>query len=142
MICLWCNRELQAEEIRHGNLCFGCERVSTGIPGLASEYLDTLPFGVIQLNRKGDIISFNKAEEGLSGQDRDSVIGRNFFKEVAPCADVKDFHGRFDGFLNGDGLAEVFDYTYYFGPRAVDVQITFLRVNQQLAFVLSKRAEA
>jgi photoactive yellow protein len=141
MKCLWCDEQLSAKDAARGNLCTGCEQVSTGIPGLPKEQLDRLPFGVIEVNRSGVVISFNQAEERFSGHSRENVTGRNFFTEVAPCADVQDFRGRFEEFLNGANLSEQFDYVYYFGSRAVAVLITFLRVNRQLALVLSKRVD-
>ena len=136
--CLWCSRELAEEEYARGNLCAGCMQVTTGVPSLSIRTLDKLPFGVIHLNRHGEIIAFNEAEERFSGHSRESVVGRNFF-DVAPCADVKEFRGRFLDFLDGTSLAESFDYTYYFSGRAVAVTLTFLRANQQLGFVLSSR---
>ena len=141
MKCLWCDNELTLKEIKRGDLCSQCQQVSTGIPGLAREALDKLPFGLIELNRDGTIIYFNQAEERLSRKDKADVIGLNFFTEVAPCADVKEFHGRFHKFLDSGNLAEPFNYTYYFGEQAVDVQVTFVRVTQQLGLVLSKRDE-
>lgn len=139
MKCVWCDNELSSSEIKHGNLCSECEQVSTGIPGLDRDELNKLPFGLIEVNRDGTIISFNQSEEGLSRRSREQAIGRNFFTEIAPCADVKEFHGRFDKFLDSDALSEAFNYIYYFGAQAVAVQLTFVRVNQQIAFVLSKR---
>lgn len=139
MTCLWCERGLAAEEARRGNLCGRCQQISTGTPGLSRRQLDKLPFGVIELNRCGEILSFNDAETRLSRRAKDGVIGKNFFADIAPCADVKEFRGRFEGFLDGDSLSESFTYTYYFASEAVDVQITFLRINQQMAFVLSSR---
>jgi photoactive yellow protein len=96
MGCLWCGKGITT-----GYLCSECEQVSTGIPGLSREELDNLPFGVIELNKSGEIISFNHAEERLSLRSKEGVIGKNFFTDVAPCADVKDYHGRFDDFLKG-----------------------------------------
>ena len=139
--CLWCDKELAEEEAKRSNLCADCQQVSTGIPGLSSEQLDKLPFGVIQINKSGQIVSFNSVEQRLARRSGEDVTGKNFFSEIAPCADVKEFRGRFDEFLNGNNLSELFHFTYHFRDCTVDVQITFLRVNEQLAFVLSKRSE-
>lgn len=139
MICLWCSKELTQES--PANLCPECQQVSTGIPGLSNEQLDLLPFGIIELNEDGTVVAFNTAEERLSRKSKAEVIGRNFFSDVAPCADVQDYHGRFKKFLRGTTLSEKFNYTYYFDSSTLDVEITFLKVNRQLAFVLSKRTE-
>jgi photoactive yellow protein len=141
MGCVWCDKELRPEEVKRGNLCPDCNQVSTGIPGLDKEELNKLPFGVIELNRNGEIIAFNQAEASLSRRAQTEAIGKNFFSEIAPCSNVKEFHGRFEEFLDSDNLSERFDYAYYFGADVVNVQITFLRVNKQLALVLSRRTE-
>jgi photoactive yellow protein len=138
---LWCDRELTEEEFKLSNLCDECEKVSEGIPGMSKEQLDTLPFGVVHLDRDGKVLAFNHAEKRLSGLPEREYIGRNFFTEIAPCSDVQDFKGRFTEFLNGNHLSERFDFAYRFRAYTVDVQITFLRVNQQMAFVLSRRVQ-
>lgn len=138
--CLWCDKKLTEEEAERGNLCCACQQITTGIPGLSIDALNKLPFGVIHLNRDGTILSFNEAEERSSGRTKDNMIGRNFF-EVAPCADIKEFRGRFEEFLNSSNLSEQFDFVYYFKSRAVAVLITFLKVTEQLAFVLSTRVD-
>lgn len=138
LACIWCTKELTKDESERGCLCSTCDQVATGVPGLSDEQLDRLPFGVIELDRCGTIISYNQTEERLSGLPKARIVGRNFFK-VAPCADVKEFRGRFEAFLDGDNLSELFDFKYYFGTYVVDVQLTFLRVNKQVAFVLSRR---
>ncbi len=139
--CLWCDKKLTVAEMKRGHLCSKCQQVSTGIPGLSNEQLDLLPFGIIELNEDGTVVAFNTAEESLSHRSKDEVIGLNFFSEVAPCADVKEYHGRFREFLKGKALTEKFNYTYYFKSSTLEVELTFLKVNRQLAFVLSKRTE-
>jgi diguanylate cyclase (GGDEF)-like protein len=56
------------------------------------------------------------------------VIGRRFFDDVAPCAAVRDFKGRFDEFAqHRDGGAERFNFTFQFAWGKQDVGITLLR---------------
>jgi photoactive yellow protein len=62
---------------------------------LSREKIDAHPFGVIGLDRAGRVISYNRYEELLARRSRDEVLGKNFFREVAPCTQVKRFHGRF-----------------------------------------------
>lgn len=140
MSCLWCEKDMTPVEAEHGNLCPECEQVSRGLPRLTDEQLDKLPFGIIELDRSGRIIKYNQTEEARSGVPKVKVVGRNFFK-IAPCTDVREFRGRFESFLDGNNRIEHFDFTYYFETHAIDVQITFLKVSKQLAFVLSKRIE-
>ena len=58
-----------------------------------------LPFGAIQLDREGTILQFNEYEANLSNRRAPETVGRNFFREVAPCTNVREFHGVFS-----DGL--------------------------------------
>lgn len=85
--------------------------------------LDELPFGAIRLDATGKIRGFNRFESRLSGLDPASVIGKNFFTEVAPCTNVQGFAGRFrDGVARGE-LHAVFTYYMNFNPPR-DVTIT------------------
>lgn len=52
---------------------------------LSSDQLDALPFGAIKVDGRGRIELYNAAESRLSGRAVETVIGRDFFREVAPC---------------------------------------------------------
>ena len=55
---------------------------------------DLLPYGFIRLDEQGIVLEYNTAESALSGLPRDGVMGRNFFRSVAPCTCVREFEGR------------------------------------------------
>jgi photoactive yellow protein len=99
--------------------------------------LDSLPYGVIQLNRDGGILRYNAYEEGLSGLSKSKVVGKNFFKHVAPCTDVQEFYGRFrDGVTAGE-LNCTFRFHFPFKDKPRDVNITLLHNNRdQITWVL------
>lgn len=94
---------------------------------MSREDLDALPYGAIRLSPHGTILSYNATEAHLTGRQPERVLGRNFFREVAPCADVKEFHGRFVE-LNGAGgsIFQEFSFEFPFEPP-LQVQITLLR---------------
>ncbi|GEM_PF-860742 len=86
--------------------------------------LDELPWGVIQLSPEGVVLQYNRYEEGLAGRRAAEVIGRNFFTEVAPCTDVKEFAGRFREGVTRGALHETFDFEMAFTPpRRVTVTL-------------------
>lgn len=60
------------------------------LTALGPEEIDQLPFGYIALTRNGTIVRYNRYEANLSRMDLHSVIGRNFFSEVAPCTQVQE----------------------------------------------------
>ncbi|MEA2489179.1 MAG: hypothetical protein QOH21_971 [Acidobacteriota bacterium] len=97
------------------------------IDGLTNRQLDALPFGAIQLDREGTILQFNEYEANLSNRRAPETIGRNFFREVAPCTNVREFYGRFRDGLEAGELNVAFDYRFAFkqAPRNVCVTLFF-----------------
>jgi photoactive yellow protein len=94
--------------------------------------LDGLPFGAIQLDREGNIMRYNRYEADMTGRDPKRVIGRNFFEDVAPCTNVREFAGRFrEGVAKGE-LHEVFPYRFDFkmAPRDVTVTLFYSRATE------------
>lgn len=86
--------------------------------------LDGLPFGAIQLDAQGRVKNFNSYESKLSRLTKEQVIGKDFFREVAPCADVKEFRGRYQEGLKQKKLHAVFSYHFAFKQEPRDVQVT------------------
>jgi photoactive yellow protein len=93
---------------------------------MTPEELDALPFGAIQLDAEGTVLSYNKAEERISGRTHTEVVGRNFFREVAPCTRVQRFFGAFQAGVDRGELNEVFDFTFRFAAGARDVRIRMI----------------
>jgi photoactive yellow protein len=96
----------------------------TKIDTLKEAELDALPHGAIQLDANGTILQFNLFESQLARLDKKKVIGRNFFKEVAPCTDVKEFHGLFQRGVAAKKLHEKFRYHFAFRQNPRDVVVT------------------
>lgn len=94
------------------------------IEDFTNAQLDKLPFGAIQLDTAGTILRFNEYEANLSDNRARDAIGRNFFRDVAPCTNVQAFHGRFAEGVERGELYETFDYRFEFKPRPRDVRVT------------------
>lgn len=86
--------------------------------------VDGLPFGAIQLDTNGTILKYNIFEAGTAGLDRGDVIGKNFFKDIAPCTAVQEFYGRFHRGVLMRALYEKFRFHFAFVHKPVDVTIT------------------
>lgn len=100
------------------------DEIAGRIGAMLPEELDRLPFGIIQLDDTGRILHYNDYESRLAGVPRDSAVGKNFFTEVAPCTDVKDFAGRFREGVAARKLDVRFRYRFDFKPRPRDVLVT------------------
>ena len=94
--------------------------------------LDNLPFGAIRLDHDGRILSYNAAESKLTGRDKSKVIGRNFFREVAPCTNVQAFAGRFREGIASKEMHVIFPYRFDFemAPRDVTVTLFYSKITQ------------
>jgi photoactive yellow protein len=90
---------------------------------LTHDELDALPFGVIQVDDAGRVLLYNATESRFSGRAAAAVLGRDFFRDVAPCTDQPAFRGRFlDGVRRG-GLDTGFGFTFGFEPAPVRVAV-------------------
>ncbi|GAC1303870.1 MAG: hypothetical protein NVS2B3_19890 [Vulcanimicrobiaceae bacterium] len=99
---------------------------------VSMDELDELPFGAIVIDPDGTIREYNEYETRLSHFERTAVVGKNFFRDVAPCTAVQDFEGRLHAFLGTtDRVSESFDYFFPFHHGGVTVEITFLRLRQK-----------
>jgi photoactive yellow protein len=103
------------------------ESILDGVDELTSAELDTLPFGAIQLDADGQILQFNEYEANLSNRRAPDTVGRNFFREVAPCTNVREFYGRFREGIAAGALHTSFDYHFAFrtAPRNVHVTLFY-----------------
>ena len=102
---------------------FGTDDIENTLSSMKEGDLDNLAFGAIQLDADGKILQYNAAEGDITGRDPKAVIGKNFFKEVAPCTDSKDFSGRFkEGVKNGD-LNTMFEYTFDYQMQPTKVKV-------------------
>lgn len=92
---------------------------------LKATEIDKLAFGAIQLDRTGKVLAYNAAEGDITGRSPKDVIGKNFFKEVAPCTRTPKFEGVFNAGVKKGDLNAVFDYTfdYKMNPTQVRVQM-------------------
>lgn len=100
----------------------------TDLSHLSVADIDALPFGFIGLAPDGTIRKYNRYEADLARTDPQRVLGRNFFKEVAPCTQVQEFEGRFREFARGGSEPTLsFDFTFAFRHGSQNVRIGLVR---------------
>ena len=93
------------------------------------EDIDSLPFGYIALSPEGTVRRYNRYEADLARKNPSEVIGKNFFRDVAPCTRVREFEGRFRDFADGkvDDGSLTFDFVFRFRHGTQNVRIAFVR---------------
>jgi photoactive yellow protein len=103
--------------------------MSEELLNLSAAEIDSLPFGYIALDPEGNIRKYNRYEADLARKDPQKVLGKNFFREVAPCTQVQDFEGRFRRFADGEieDPTLAFDFEFAFRHGTQKVRIGFVR---------------
>ncbi|MCU0825170.1 MAG: photoactive yellow protein [Leptospira sp.] len=91
------------------------------------EELDLLDFGVISLDDKGIIKTFNEYEGKKAGVDAKSAIGKNFFTEIAPCTNNQIFYGAFKQGVDERKMDMIFPYTFTYKMKPTPVKIHLYR---------------
>lgn len=86
--------------------------------------IDALGFGAIKLDATGRILAYNAYESSLTGVKPDNAVGKNFFTEVAPCTNVREFAGAFHEGLQKKALSKIFRYTFDHNMAPTKVTVT------------------
>lgn len=85
--------------------------------------IDKLAYGAVQLDATGKVLAYNAAEGEITGRDPKAMIGKNFFKDVAPCTQSPRFEGVFRDGVKSGSLSVVFDYTFDYKMKPTQVRV-------------------
>lgn len=129
--CAWCGAKIGPSptvEDSHG-ICLACLPGVFGVPvedlgSLTRDDLDCLPFGIVRLDEHDVVIAYNRAEASMAHLDRERVMGRNFFREVAPCTDVRELAGWIrEARRTGESARTELDFVFRFpfGEKLVSI---------------------
>ncbi len=93
------------------------------LDGLTEEALDRLPVGVVRIDAEGTVLFYSRREAELTGRDPELALGRNFFRDIAPCTLVPEFYGRFRRGLLKGSLDATFEFVFDFGMHPARARI-------------------
>lgn len=91
---------------------FGKDDIDNVLAKLTASEVDQLAFGAVQLDGRGTILQYNSAEASITGRKREEAIGKNFFRDVAPCTSTPAFRGLFDRGVREGNLNTMFEYVF------------------------------
>ncbi len=106
---------------------FGKDDIDNVLSRMTAREVDQLAFGAVQLDAKGNILQYNAAEASITGRNQKDVIGKNFFRDVAPCTSTPAFKGVFDKGVRENNLNTMFEYTFDNKMAATKVKIHMKR---------------
>ncbi len=102
---------------------FGSDDIDNVLSKMGDKDLDGLAFGAIQLDKDGTILAYNAAEARITGRRPEDVIGKNFFKEVAPCTRRPEFYGVFKEGVEKNELNTMFEYVFDYKMNPTKVKV-------------------
>ena len=102
---------------------FGKDDIENVLSKLTAREVDQLAFGAVQLDGKGTVLQYNAAEASITGRDQKDVIGKNFFRDVAPCTSTPAFKGVFDKGVRAGDLNTMFEYVFDYNMAPTKVKI-------------------
>jgi photoactive yellow protein len=108
-------------------VAFGKDDVENVLARMSDAQLDQLSFGAVQVDAKGTILKYNTTEGDITGRDPKAVVGKNFFTEIAPCTNRREFKGIFDAGVKQDNLNTLFEYVFDYQMTSMKVKVHMKR---------------
>ncbi|HEY5799428.1 MAG TPA: photoactive yellow protein [Burkholderiaceae bacterium] len=104
-------------------VAFGKADIENVLGKMSGQQIDGLAFGAIELDKSGTVLKYNAAEGALTGRDPKDVIGKNFFRDVAPCTAKPAFKGVFDAGVRDNNLNTMFEYVFDHNMKPTKVKV-------------------
>jgi photoactive yellow protein len=106
------------------SILFADPGITQSLDSFAKEQLDALTFGVVRMDANGVVVAYNNFESQLSGLSPERVIGKHFFRDVAPCTNNYLVASRY---ADEPELDHIMDYVFTLRMRATSVKLRLLR---------------
>lgn len=102
---------------------FDNENIENVLQGMKSSEIDGLTFGAVQLDKDGKILFYNARESEITGRKVESVVGKNFFIDVAPCTQGRFFEGKFRNEVVKNKKSVLFEYVFDYNMTPTKVKV-------------------
>lgn len=105
------------------DLDFEAPTLACELPGMPDCTLNQLNYGVIEMDANCIVLRYNRTESNYSGLAPERVIGRHFFRDVAPCSNNRRVAQRYEQ----STLDESIDYTFALRMKLTPVKLRMLK---------------
>jgi photoactive yellow protein len=116
---------------------FDAADLARQIETLSQYQLDTLPFGVILIDRDGTVVFYSQSEARQSGYG-EIPIGRNLF-EISPCMASNDFQGRIKRALDAGPVDLEFGWAGDFADPMRDLRLRVISSSNNGIWIFVER---
>ena len=104
-------------------LDFNAADLATRLAACSDGDLDALGFGIVEMDLDGKVLRYNAVEAQFSGLAPERVVGRHFFRDVAPCSNNRRVAARYAK----PALDETIAYTFALRMKPVPVTLRMIR---------------
>lgn len=119
---------------------FEPDDLQNALADMSDSDVDNLMYGAVELDSIGTILSYNKAESELTGRKASDVVGKNFFRDVAPCTDTNEFSGRFFRGVKTGEFNAIFEYVFDHEMAPIKVRIVMVKsIDKNTYWLMIKR---
>lgn len=88
-------------------------------------------YGLLELDSSGTVLYSRIERDGDSGGTEPDITGRNFFTEVAPFKNIKEFQRCIDSFRRSMSPADSLTFTCQFDDDSVPVRVLLARIGER-----------
>ncbi len=93
------------------------------LESMNQDAMDQLDFGVIRMDKNGHIKAYNTYELELSGNQREEVLEKDFFQQIAPCTNNFMVAEKYQANI---ALDEEIDYIFTYRMQPTKVKLRLL----------------
>ena len=93
--------------------------------------LNMLPLGLIELDATGTVLYYKPEQRENFDTPPSEIVGRNFFTEIAPVAQAREFQDHIKDFARSHAPASSFNFTFVNDHRTLPVRVLLARIHEQ-----------
>ena len=93
--------------------------------------LNMLPFGLIEIDATGTILYYKPEQIENSYTSPSEIVGRNFFTEITPVAQAREFQDLIKSFGRNHAPATSFNFTFVNAHGTLPVRVLLARIHEQ-----------
>ena len=85
-------------------------------------------YGLYELDASGKVMYSKVGSGGYSANTANTLVGQNFFDEIAPFKNIEEFRRRFRYFAQSSDSAQKFYFTCQFDEQPVEVKVMLTHI--------------
>lgn len=93
--------------------------------------LTTDLFGIYEMDESG-MVFYYKGETRVSpNHSAPTIVGRNFFDDIAVFQNVSEFQRRFKNFIAGSHASDDFKFNFHLPEKVLEGRVKMMRVRER-----------